>query len=528
MTDQLKRRFLAILTSSFLGLFTFNRSSADAVLQVDNLDDIKDYKKISKKYSYIQTRRFSPSSNLDSGAMYRLVNSKYIPFENRKSYIERDGVKLYLPSQRNFLMIGREYGSTLDKKDLAIIESDTIINIDGDYFLSAKIDVNVDNVTIYGEGKISFKNNSIINFIGKNINLNVQCIGNESIESYIDRIDIKDKLIWTKNIAHLSRGDLFTVIQDSEKGVASFSGQVESVSNEFFKYSLNKIDGSDLNATHRSRIIFTAVGSLNKSIQFTNSTNVFIGESFTNSSVDVCIENSHEVIVSAISLYHSNFVIRFCKGVTFTSLHSQKSRFYGLTIQASKRIYIGYLYCNAPGFSGLVIKGGHDIHIDKCLLERCPVMSLQCVSYPGTIPSLVDETLQNSLSCDNVTINSLQVNFGNWISSIKSTTGLKIYNLSSSYANKAFFLDSEWRAITILNVSITNHDPIQNLANTSTTCFIAQKGIGLVIKIQDLSFRRAINNPLFVVHEVSNADISYPNKRPKAVSLSNSHDINWR
>lgn len=468
-------------------------------LYVDNLLDVIDSDIDLSSYHTLETKRYGSDYSEASGAVY--IIEKYRPdieYNNFSKILINGNSKYYLKIQNvnDFRQLGLRDNSIVSQNHLDVLDSHSEINLNLYLIVNDNLTIKKSECTIQGNGCFNILPGKNITVTGNKVIFDVKVVGNYLLQADLKSLDVVNKTVSFRNKIDLIPGDQFTLISNDLSRRAKFTASISTIIEKglAFTYEINPIDGNDEEYQKSDSLRITQSQNNFVSLTFQDCQNVYIGERFDNSSVDLVLFNVDGGYISDISLFYSNFLIQFSNNISLNHFVSYQSRFYGLSVQASKDISIKDIYVVSPGFSGFVLKGVTNLIVKTVYLEKCPVMSLQFVDYPGVSPNSVRKELSSELICSNIKVTSLFVNKGNWIASIKSSYVVKVEEVISSHAYKSFFLDINWSSIYINKISILKYgfDDANNINLRSSHALLVQNGSDLQINhlYIDYSYQR--------------------------------------
>lgn len=468
-------------------------------LYVDNLLDFIDNDVDLSLYHTLETKRYGKDYSSASGAIYRILKYNSDIEYNKFSNILLNGNTNYylqIHGVTDFSQLGLRNKSIANQNHFDVLDSHSEVNLNLDLIIDDDVFLEKSNFSIQGNGSFNILPGKKIIVTGDKLIFDVKVFGNYVLQPTIKNLDFVNKTVSFENKIDLIPGDQFSLLSNDISRRAKFTGSISRIVEEgfVFGYEINPIDGNDEEYQKSDVIRITQSKNSYVSLTFQNCKNIYIGDRFNNSSVDLILFNVDSGYISDVTIFYSNCLIQFSNNISINSFVSDGSRFYGLSIQGSNDISIKEIYVMSPGFSGFVLKGVENLIVKSIYLDKCPVMSIQLVDYPGVSPSSVRSELNSGLTCSNIKIRSLLVNKGNWIASIKNSFAVQIEEVISNQAYKSFFFDINWNSIIINKVTILQHgyDDANNIKSRSSNALLIQNGSNLYINYLyvDYSYQR--------------------------------------
>ena len=382
-------------------------------------------------------------------------------------------------------------GGLVDTVWQAFTKSAPILLIDVNCTFS--VDLAVANaVQVLGEGTITAVSGSGADIVitADGVVWGVKVEGNEHKTAEITAISGND--ITIDDPSGFNSGDQVIVKSDDSYQRVLWAGTVSGISGDVLTTTNNNIDGDIGDVSIGDTIRITQSDTLHGKVQIIGCKGVHVTRGFSGSSRDLEFQDVEEARHDNIELDGANLVYRFAYNCTFGNVVSKNSRFYGRTLQASRSCTLGDLFCDSPLFSGHVTKGAYECTFGNVTVKNAPIMSLQIVAYNGTLPSLTNPKLQDSLDNDDKCIyGDLYVENGNWVAAIKSIPHVRFGDVKSTGAYKSFYLDQAWGIADLKRVEIDNHNPDGGNVSNSSSTLLARNNLTAVLNIGEAVIKGA-------------------------------------
>lgn len=426
---------------------------------------------------------------------------------NAATHIQATSNLFLIALNNNGLMKISQTGA-LPGEDCAAVWADfvnagTLLDVDIDATFSIDLEVDISGISIEGKGALTAVSGSGADIIvtADNVTWNVKVLGNEHYSSTVTAVSGQDITVGDASVYTVN--DQVIIKSDDAYQRCIWAGVVDAINGNVLTMLNNNIDGNIDDVSSGQTLRITNSSRWHGALRFYGVKNCQVGLGFSGSHRDLEFENVRDCQHGALTLHDANLVYRFAIDCVFGDVVSYNSRFYGRTLQGSRRCSLGKLFAYSPLFSGHVTKGAFECKVGDLYITNAPIMSLQVVAYNGSIPANINPELQNTLDSDDECIyGNLRVFNGGWIASIKSIPVLNIGAIKSTGAYKSFFLDVAWEQANIKSIECDSHNPDQsNLYNASALLMARNNPNGSIyIKRAKLKGIKTVseNGPLYI------------------------------
>lgn len=328
----------------------------------------------------------------------------------------------------------------------------------GSYLFSTSLTCSSSNISIQGDGVLVATNGADITLSGDNVLFDIKVTGNTIQSATVTAKTTSPDTITVDGSLTYNIGDQLLIKSTDSFNRVIWVGTISNVAGNTLTVTTNTIDGLFADVATSQVVYVIASETYHGEVRFDGCDNPKVGSRFSGSSRDLSFYNCNNVVHGELSLTNANLLYQFCYETNAGGVVSHNSRYYGRTIQGCSKGTWGNLIAESPLFSGQVIKGLHDGDVGSIYVSNAPVMSIQCVNYPGSTPNTINPNCQSDLLNSNVRWGNVQIDNGNWIASVKSSDVMRFGSIVVNKAYKAFYGDAGWTEIEIDDFICTNHN----------------------------------------------------------------------
>ncbi len=331
---------------------------------------------------------------------------------------------------------------------------------------------------LYGDGSLTALPGSgaSIVFQGDGSSIDLKVYGNENKAAVVQAVSASPDVITVDGALDFSVGDGLIIKSSDGFSRVLWAGNITSFAGNDLTVSTNAIDGDFANVAIGQTIHINESSNYHGFVKFSDLDHARVGDRFSGSSRDLRFENVNHVVHGNLRLDRAGVYYLFCFDIVGGAVSADNPHFYGRSVQGCRQVSLGDAISRDSLFTGQVLKGVHEAVLGGCASYNSPIMGLQVVEYPGSVPNTINPNLQADVVSRDVKIGDLYMDSGNFCCSIKSVDGLRLGDVVERRCYKSFFVDVAWSNVTLNSFSSFEHNAGGGNAFTSGAALWAQNG----------------------------------------------------